>query len=534
LGIGLDIGAGLMKLTDPVTQWSFDCLADAGRKPLPGGLALQNVTHDQHNFAKDIRVVGIWIETEVVEPSGAVVSTSKQFYVLDNATFDDVSAIEMLPPAPVTNPIYTDPFKYLRESDTALAFTEYFKNEKDHYAGYAVTARFHAPTLLTALPNCVHSGLTVEQLFLFSRYSKTPKHEPTGGISAARFHPMIRYAFSPNTAHDPRRRLTRVSSIRFDYRMHLYLDRHYNVATNETLAQLGNQAGVFADSDTFLGTAGTSIGSFAWNIRKPKASATAFSAGLFDAAEKPLVRELTAPGLAHGFSIFTTTTIPGGEPFNVRCWDNLHWWGSRGPGSPLVSTPGAFHCAHMHWRWGAAAVAVKLTAFDPRFNPTVWPAGMPAPPRVAGMWGPLVDPSIWIQSIRFAVTKYDPRLDPNRGAPAAALSKNDWKTLFNPGLNRAPAEMIYSGEDIVLWYSSEVHSSVTLPTGYMEASQPVPPLSPPTYQSAASGTVFLHGIFFAHDAERPGMSVGSTDPMYRPTSEAMIRKDPGLWFRAAN
>jgi hypothetical protein len=53
------------------------------------------------------------------------------------------------------------------------------------------------------------------------------------------------------------------------------------------------------------------------------------------------------------------------------------------------------------------------------------------------------------------------------------------------------------------------------------------------HRAAPGGTVFLHGIFFAHDAEKPGFTVGSTEPAYRPRSEAEIRtaKD---WFRPAS
>jgi hypothetical protein len=519
-----------MKLADPTTNWAFTCLTDPGGKPLAGGLVLQQVTHDGHNFAKDIRVIGIWIETELVDSSGKVISTAKKFYALDSSTFT-VSTVTTLIPKPVFNPTYGKTFDYLKESDAALDFTEYFKEPGGNYVAYGVSAKFDAPTLLGALPNCEYTGLALEQIFLFSRYSNSPKHEPSGGLSAARFHPMIRYQFSKNASYDDKKQFTRVSSIRFDYRLHLFLDRHYDVATNATLAQLGNQAGVFADSDTVLGTAAVSIGSGIWNIFKSNTAATAMSRGSFDAVEKPLALEITAPGLAKGFSIFTTTTA-GGAALNVRCWDNVHWWGSRGPGAPLISAPGAFHCAHMHWRWGAAGKAAGV-AWNPRFNPSTWPAGMPVHPAIQGMWGPLVDPAIWIQSLRLAVVKNDPRLDPNRGVALSALSKDDWKSLFNPGLGPTPSS-ISTGDDLVLWYSAEVHHDVTIPTSSTNALPPsfsVPPS--PTYISAASGTVFIHGLFFAHDAEKTGLTVGSTDPAYRPTDEASIRSSK-QWFRAAS
>ena len=512
-----------MKLTDPVTKWSFECLADSAGKPLPGGIALKSVTHEGHNFAKDIRVVGIWIETEVVAPSGAVISTAKAAYILDSATFT-VSNITTLSPKPMAHPNTGKVIDYLRESDEALQFAEYFKEPGGNYAGYGVTAKFDAPALMTGFPNCIYAGLSVEQIFLFSRYGNSPRHEPSGGLSAARCHPMIRYAFSPNPAYDAKKQYTRVSSIRFDYRLHLFLDRHYDLALNPNFTQIGNQAGLFADSDTTLGTAAVAIGSGIWNILEKNTAATAISRGAFDAVEKPLVLEVTAPGLAKGFSVFQT--MAGRSAVNVRCWDNVHWWGARGPGQPLISAPGAFHCAHLHWRWGAAAKASPALA-SPTFNPDTWPTGMPTNPAITGMWGPLVDPGIWIQSVRIAVTKNESRLNPDSGVGPRALSKPDWKSLFDPSLRATPAD-ISAGEDIVLWYSAEVHAEVTVPSG----APSFQPAGPSTFTSKPGGTVFIHGLFFAHDAEKPGLAVGSTDPAYRPTSEPAIRAAKA-WFRSA-
>ena len=58
---------------------------------------------------------------------------------------------------------------------------------------------------------------------------------------AARCHPMIRYAFTKNAAFDEKKPHTRVASIRFDYRLHMYMDRHYDKVTNAGLKQIGNQ-----------------------------------------------------------------------------------------------------------------------------------------------------------------------------------------------------------------------------------------------------------------------------------------------------
>jgi hypothetical protein len=137
-----------------------------------------------------------------------------------------------------------------------------------------------------------------------------------------------------------------------------------------------------------------------------------------------------------------------------------------------------------------------------------------------------------MQSLRIAVTKNDPKLDPTRGVALTNLSKADWKTLFNPGLRSVPDD-ISAGDDIVLWYSSEVHREITTLTSSVQGTAPTfAAPSPPTFRAASSGTVFIHGIFFAHDAEKTGFKVGSTDPAYRPTDEATIRSSKS-WLRAA-
>jgi hypothetical protein len=525
-----------VKLIDPVTNWSFECLTDSSGKPQPGGVVLQELRHDGHNLAKDVRVIGFWLTIETVDPSGTVASTANQFYTLDSTNFT-LSTVSTLIPKPITHPVYGKTFRYLKEADAVLNFTEYFMAPGDNYVAYGVTAKFEAPALLNSQPNCEFAGITIEQIFLFSRYGNSPKHEPSGGLLAARFHPMVRYAFTKNASFDDSKRHSRIASIRFDYRLHLFLDRHYDLATNVALAQIGNQAGLFADSDSAGGTVATSVGSAVWNILKspyflpPKnTNATALSRGLFEAVEKPLVLEVMAPGLEKGFPAFATTTTSG-TPLSIRSWDNIHWWGSRGPGAPLISAPGAFHAAHVHWRWGGTAATAGVSS-DPHFNPQTWPRGIRLPSPPSGMWGPLVDPGIWIQSLRIAVTKNDARLDPARGAPLANLSKAHWKSLFNPGLRSVPAD-ISAGDDIVLWYSAEVYREITIQAPSIQGTAPTfaVPL-PPTYRSASSGTIFIHGLFFAHDAEKTGFQVGSTDPAYRPTDEASIRSAKS-WFRAA-
>jgi hypothetical protein len=516
---------------DSKTGWRVSYLEDAAQKPPEWGLVLQNITHDGHNFAKDIRVVGLWIELEVVhpwpEPLGEiVVSKSKSFYNLGAPTFS-ASQIKTLVPettrtrhstpsrgSPYRGGVFVETWDYLAESDAALDFKEYFQYPNGNHVGFGVSAEFSAPTLFSATQNPKYLGLTVEEIFLFSPYGNHPVHEPTGNLSAARHHPLVRYTLLENPVHDASKRFTRVSSIRFDYRLHLYLDPHYYVgatATSPTKTQIGNQAGLFTDRDSKIAAAEEAALAFA---QTEPGSGTSQAA--FESVEKPLVLEVIAPGLTSGHPIFWPAGPKAGYEL---CWDNIHWWGARGPGEPLLRTPGSFHAAHLHWRWGRA-------------SSIIWPRGTP---RMVTAGQPLVDPGIWMQTIWVAVTLNDLSLDPNRpGVVPKALSNCDWKKLFAPGLKHQPQD-IAKGADIVLWYSAEVAREgevlYSVADGYNKLPQRIP--------AAASGTIFIHGIFFAHDADpmtkfpdTGPLGVGSARPLYWPKDDLTIRTEK-QWVRTA-
>ena len=73
-------------------------------------------------------------------------------------------------------------------------------------------------------PNCDMGKLTINQSYLFTAFASSPPHEPTGGLTAARFLPQINTAFEKNSGYKsnvfPR---YEVKAIRFDYRIHLVL-----------------------------------------------------------------------------------------------------------------------------------------------------------------------------------------------------------------------------------------------------------------------------------------------------------------------
>ena len=517
----------VQKVSDATTGWNYSYLTDgAGSTPPAGGLVLQNIDRLGHSFARDIRLIGFWIELETVDPDGTVTAGAKTFHSLSAPEFT-MGAIKVLTPQAPGAPTTPAALGDLKLVDTALDFANYYKTSGNYFAT-GIAATFTAATILAGATNPEMIGLVIDQVFIFGPYGQH-HHEPSGALMAARHHPMVKFEWQANPAFDKSKTRTRVKSLRFDYRLHLKLDRHHDLAENAKLAQLGNQAGLFADSDSSLATGINAIGGSIFHLSKSKG----VSGGSFVGAEKPLVFEVTAPGLSSGFPSYLTPPTQGSAIVGVRCWDNVHWWSARGLGQPIISAPGAFHAAHIHWRWGAAAAATPVRS-DQTFNPTVYPSGVAARPELKGTWGPLVDPRIWMQSIRLAIVKNDAKLDPTAGVPLNSLSTADWKALFNPGLRATPDD-ISAGADIVLWYSAEVAGRVLVP-GYRDGSFLPTDVPPQVYQAKTSGTIFLHGIFFAHNPELSGGAfsvVGTTGPQYTPNSEADIRKTPS-WFRSAN
>ncbi len=517
----------VQKVSDAITGWTYSYLTDsAGSAPPAGGLVLRDIDHLGHGFARDIRLIGFWVELETVAPDGTLTAGAKTFHTLSAPEFT-MGAIRVLTPHAVGAPTTAAALGDLKLVDTALDFASFYKTS-GNYLATGIAATFTAPALLAGAANPEMIGLTIDQVFIFGPYGQH-HHEPSGALMAARHHPLVKYAWQANPAFDKTLNRTRVKAIRFDYRLQIKLDRHYDLAENAKLAQLGNQAGLFADSDSSVATGIDAIAGTIWHLNKPKG----VSGGSFVGAEKPLVFEVIAPGLALGFPAYLVPPSPGGAVVGVRCWDNLHLWSARGPGAPIISAPGAFHAAHLHWRWGAAA-AVTSVRKDPTFNPTVYPSGVATRPGVTGTWGPLVDPGIWMQTIRVAIVKNDAKLDPNAGVTLTALSTADWKTLFNPGLRTTPDD-ISAGTDIVLWLSAEVAGRVTIPS-YRDGSFLPTDVAAQTIEAKPSGTIFLHGMFFAHNPELTGGVtgvVGTTGPQYTPVSEADIRSTH-VWFRSAN
>jgi hypothetical protein len=430
---------------------------------------------------------------------------------LDDGTFDVGEIIE-LRPRPIGHPNpQTGTFQYLKESDEALYLASYFKEGENHIGcGRRCDYRM-SDSEMRFWSNAEFSGLTISQIFLFSRYANSPPHEPSETLLAARCHPMVKFEFVPSTTVDRTKMHYRVRSVRFDYRLHLFLDRHSDLKTNEADLQIGNQAGLFADND----------------MLSPAVLKHGVAGAIFAAVEKPLVLEVYAPGLAMGGSVYVDETNHG-----VWCWDNVHWWGARGKDKPMISSPGAFHAAHIHWRWGSVGQVLRDEF------PTIDNPGTPRSViNETPISGALVDPKIWIQTIRVGVSKYERRLDPAfESVSLADLCRPDWKWLF---INqRIQPDILDQGEDLVLWYSVEAYRELFIPSLVVDRAS-APSLLPAdpvvtrsrSYKWTGSGTVFLHGIFFAHNAEQVTKKTGDRWSQYWPNDRAQILKQR-KWFRS--
>lgn len=497
-------------ITNAATAWSFDLEEDSTGTPAPGGLIVKNLRHDGHTLARDVRLIGIWLKFENVDPAagGAVTGTSSRFVPLTSQFFTGAAITEINAGATSTPPA----------ADVSMA--NYF------FPGYGLRALYvSTASVFGGLTNCVMGELRITQSWQFSSYGNNPMHEPSGGLSAARFHPITTYRLVLSPTFDFQQPYVRVASIRFDYRLHLTLDRTSTTA-DPASATPSNHAGLFRDRDSppISTQAGT--------------SGAGFSFASFECVEKPLVYEVVAPGLQDGRSAIDLGALAGGTPRqNVKlCWDNVHWWAHRSVGH--ISAPGAFHCAHMHWRWGAPISMFGGLLPTPPPVPNLGNFLPPLPRPDSRMdrqsdylangsiFGALVDPAIWAQTLRVAVTRHDPALDPT-AQPLASLSTANFNDLFT---NRGAPARVYAGADQVLWYSFEVPRQVTTPVsnaGTMFQYGGV------TYANATGGSVFLHGLFFAHDPERTGRFIGDTAELHRPKTLAQLDAAP-TWFRPAD
>jgi hypothetical protein len=310
------------------------------------------------------------------------------------------------------------------------------------------------------------SGLIVRQEYQFGPYGMNPPHEPGGVLPATRFLPLVTFRHT-TTGGEP------VRYMRIDYRLNHVLDVF---DPNPKILPAGppsfNQAGVFRDNEGLPSPV------------PPPGIKEVFAAG-----EKPLQYEIVGNGLVHG------------RPFvgsSKATWDNVHQWPKTS--GDLPSTPGAFHCCHLHWRFGSIAGAPP-NLYTGRFVPA-------AGPKFQGLhWtnslgGPMIDHRLPDQSITFAIT--------TDADPAQAPDYDGSTNPFSDRFKGLPAS-VSAGANLVQWFCIELFRD------------------PKDTEQVWEGTAFIHGYYFAHNAEPGGLQVwlaGLRDPLLNP-------KPTQTWKRGA-
>lgn len=521
--------------------WEIDYwLEDDGFLP-DGGIILSDVKHGGYNLAKEMRVIGFWIEFETFTKGKSTKKESK-FFPLKKTHFSHGAPTILKESKASVSKKASDLYKKHGNN----VFYKIMPEEKQDFGTYLdiITGlqSFSVYNFITGLQaeffllndfeaeNCEFKNLTITQTYLFTDYKKTPAHEPSGELAAARLFPLIKTNFISNTAFNKYAETrTQINSIRIDYRFQPRLDafllsedkaiiliKDLPTTTDnkedilKILKAKPQQAGVFVDEENVQYIAGLGGAEDA----------------IFKAVEKPLIYEIGAVGLEKGLPHFT-------ENKNVyKTWDNIHWWGGY-KNVHIPSAPGAFHAMHLHWRWGGA---VKSADFgnESQFIKSGVPSKVLNDERYKGLLGPLVHPDCWIQTIRFAVVKHNEK-DEN-------TTTKDFIDKFSDKVNypNTYLKKINDGDKLELWYSVELNKELILPAYKNSYTMPSSPttlapgktittdLPEKKLTSNINGTVFIHGLFFAHEEEpKTGWlsKIGSSTQEYFPKVKSTIAKE---------
>ncbi|AXG69594.1 hypothetical protein KORDIASMS9_01819 [Kordia sp. SMS9] len=460
------------------------------------GLTLKDVSHNGYRMAYDIGVIAIWVypKKNLVDENGQTYKPYK--LVLGHKDFEQVN----------------DDYSELRSDFKAekkakdntvnsnsvgsLANFNTYKKSIEH----VITASWKSRKKLFGEKS---SHLYITQKYILTDYNDVPAHEPTGGIFAARMHPITKiYYENRNDGY--------LYSIRVDYRLHLNLDTYpekqetgvyvgYGYGSSDTFSRvqkenvLNNHAGLFKDVD------GLEFGLPA-------------NRAVFESSEKPIIAEIFSDGIIRGSNKrlienrnYTNFWGKKKEEQTIQnTWDNIHWWGAGG--NIHASAPGAFHALHIHWRW-AEILQRKDSIYD------ITGITHEGEEQFVGQskGGVLTDPRIQNQSIRFAIVKNDslPKWDHSEH------STENFGDFFE-NLHGVPEPILIGtkpdeGANLVLYYSTEVFAEKQ-PYGRVSARGLG---SEGVIKVPLEGNVFLHGIFFAHQDEKSsGTLVGSQYSYY--------------------
>jgi hypothetical protein len=489
-------------------------------KPWPkGGIILKNVKHDGYNLAKDIRITRIWLfgddnGKEVAEDFKLIWKDSKRntpdadFELLDFRLKSDTKNIN------IASPVINSDRVFAKYTPVGFIYAKYKLIQKKE--SFFFSKESDAPFFF-------------EQKVLLTDYGRNPAHEPGAILDATRLFPLT--SFNTNNP--------KIKRVRVDYRLHNSLDvfikveeqrpiiynspatsvfrkkpiqysmpwtldialfsilgRQATVDEKQSLTSRPNQVGVFRDDEHLPGP-----------VALQEELRGDLLDDLFYAGEKPMPWEICSLGLIDGKpgSNFLQSTSFEGEDsisFKKLTWDNIHWWGGfnwEGKGKQLPSTPGAFHAMHLHWRWGR--VSGFPSSFDflqmdgtrlikglgrGAFGSDQFKGYQRINNSTFDIGGPLIDPKIPNQTLRFALTKLlsNPSDTPLPISWDASTfpSQQKFEELFS---TKIKPRSISQGDNLVLFFSFEARNSNLVETADRQFG----------------GTFFIHGLYFGHNLE---------------------------------
>jgi hypothetical protein len=384
--------------------------------------------------------------------------------------------------------------------------------------------------------------LRIELLFQFGPYSNEPAHEPSGMLHSARLIPAI--SFQTDSPY--------LRRLRFDVQCDPRLE-----SLDMELKKEGFPAIAILTRDSEILDPATPARIARAKEREGKsrkaAESEATAAAAFDKIEKPLLfeicssgwRDITppasppraaptpavqpAPGAGPGGSLTSNEGAADPPIGGTPLWDNVHVAPAKRVGDGwlprLPSAPGAYYALHCHWRWGAMlsdfwylynnsparrAFSRAMTALFPQFHPAIdpmtklayvqfmdaffhalHPDGRDAQyrglPITANAGGPLLDPNLPHQTIQLAIVK-------SGHAWIADTVRFAFVDDFLTGKSGKP-DPIDAGESLSWWLSFAVERP---------RASDLPNPQPKSF----GGTLFAHGMHFAHNLFEPTQIFG--------------------------
>ena len=465
-------------ISNDVTGWEFEGELDPDS---PLGYVITQAMHEKHPYARTIAIPAIFIQS---------MNGRFEWFVLNQAGVKIVSGPDL-----VVHDRRVEKFRPARNPGERRLRPEVITVRREHPGPLGFyDLRFQVTTVykVSRLFGEANQELVIEQSTAFTAYSKDPSHEPAGVLKGTRIYPMVHFRTKPVADDKPLSdRGNRIAAIRVFWLFALAL-------SGDTPTNL---AGIWKDLDL--------VG--AVQARGPGVLG-------FAAAEKPLFYEVVGLGVKGDKSYLNQVTA--GD------WDNIHQWNGAfrdaqalndayAAGGKMPPTPGMPYAAHQHWRWTAAAVdgVPVLLSGGKQFG------------GVGGPGGPLIDPNIPNQTLMFAVTTelngaglFFSYLKAMKNGSLPGSFDMPLETFFQrPG---SDPDSIWKGEDaLTTWLD------ITARAPYLD--------DPAPYSKAVSaafeGTLFAHGLFFAHESldVMPRIHLpGAYKPMFIPGNPKLKWRRP--------